>query len=121
MSSGRPVATDSRAAVYTMKVGREGLATLYAADLQGKNLAISFQTEAEVRFGALAAGWGGTRLDVLEDRLAMVVVVPAHAALTVAYAELRNECRRQAMHCKPAYTRPISGSLQRRSSFLLHS
>jgi predicted nucleic acid-binding protein len=73
---------------------RLGLATLYAADLQGKKLAISFQTEAEVRFGALAAGWGSPRLDALDDRLAMAVVVPAHAALTVAYAELRNDCRK---------------------------
>jgi len=82
--------------VFSAALGsdKEGLAMLYAADLQGKKLAISFQTEAEVRFGALAAGWGSTRLDALEDRLAMAVVVPAHAALTVAYAELRNECRK---------------------------
>jgi len=82
--------------VFSAALGtdKRGLATLYAADLQGKKLAISFQTEAEVRFGALAAGWGSIRLDALEDRLAMAVVVPAHAALTAAYAELRNECRK---------------------------
>ncbi len=82
--------------VFSAALGSDkgGLATLYAADLQGKKLAISFQTEAEVRFGALAAGWGSKRLDALEDRLAMAVAVPAHAALTATYAELRNECRK---------------------------
>ena len=81
--------------VFAAALGSDkgGLATLYAGDLQGKKLAISFQTEAEVRFGALAAGWGSSRLGALDDRLAMAVVVPAHAALTVAYAELRNGCR----------------------------
>lgn len=73
---------------------KENLATLYAADIQGKKLAISFQTEAEIRYGAVSAGWGPKRMLALEDRLVMAVVVPAHEDLTSAYVALRNDCRK---------------------------
>ncbi|MGH3503595.1 MAG: hypothetical protein ACRDQA_22265, partial [Nocardioidaceae bacterium] len=45
------------------------LASGYGPLLQGRRVVISFITEAELRFGAAAAGWGATRLQKLEQKL----------------------------------------------------
>lgn len=38
------------------------LATLYRPYLEGRSFVLSFQTVAELRFGALRKGWGAARL-----------------------------------------------------------
>lgn len=80
----------------------QGIGKLYAEDLARKLLLISFQTAAEVRYGAAWGGWGKKRLDAMEQHLATVTEVPPHAALTSQWAVLRNECRRSghAFHDK---------------------
>ncbi len=42
--------------------GNNELRTLYQPHLEGRRLVLSFQTVAELRFGALNAGWRGPRL-----------------------------------------------------------
>jgi len=73
---------------------RDHVEELYADDLAGKRLFISFQTSAEIRYGALKARWQTKRLELMEQRLQSAVEVPPHADLTRTWAELRNECRR---------------------------
>lgn len=73
---------------------RESMRALYAQDLVGRKLLISFQTAAEVRYGALWRGWGEQRLNLMERHLATAVEVPPHDELTNEWAMVRSECRR---------------------------
>lgn len=76
-------------------VGRsDGLAARYAPHLLGRILVLSFQTVAELRYGALHAGWGDRRRAALEERLAQARVVPSDDSLATTYAELRQACVR---------------------------
>ncbi len=86
----------------TLSPSREGVGKLYTHDLVGRNLLISVQTAAEIRYGARWRNWGKPRLDAMERHLASVTEVPPHAALTREWAVLRNECRRSghAFHNK---------------------
>jgi predicted nucleic acid-binding protein len=54
-------------------------------------------TVAELRYGALVAGWGTSRRERLEQSIAATTVVPVSDALLTAMAELRHACR-QAGH-----------------------
>lgn len=68
------------------------LADLYAEVLVGRNILISFVTVAELRYGALRAGWGAKRRNELEETIdAAKVVWPGHG-LASEYAALRAEC-----------------------------
>lgn len=55
---------------------------------------LAAQTVAELRFGALWAGWGPARKAELEDRLARARVVPVDEDLVWEVAQLRVACRR---------------------------
>jgi len=57
---------------------RDDLGVVYAKDLHGKRMLISFQTAAEVRYGGLKRGWGQRRLSLMEHRLSSAVEVPLH-------------------------------------------
>ena len=60
--------------------------------LDGRNILISFVTVAELRFGALRAGWGAKRRNDLEATIGTAKIVwPGHG-LTHEYASLRAEC-----------------------------
>jgi len=85
--------------VFSAPLSRKagGLVDLYRDDLVGRKLLISFQTVAEVRYGALKAGWGSRRVEELESRISLALTVPPHDALTHEWAELRHVCR-QAGH-----------------------
>ncbi len=85
---------------------------LYAQDLAGRKLLISFQTAAEVRYGALWRGWGQPKLGFMERHLATAVEVPPHAELTNEWAMLRNGVEWLAMRFRMGATPPICG-LQR--------
>lgn len=62
--------------------------------LLGRVEFISFQTAAEVRFGALLRGWGKQRLDRVDAELAKVEIVHSGPDLVRTYAELRANCQR---------------------------
>lgn len=65
----------------------------YAADLEGRRLVISFQTVAELRYGAKRSSWGTRHLEELEQRIRVALTLPPHDALATAWADLRNACR----------------------------
>lgn len=55
---------------------------------------LSFQTVAEVRFGALLRGWGPARLRRLDVAIAGAEIVHSGLDLIRVYAELRVACER---------------------------
>lgn len=72
---------------------RSPLIALYGKHLYGCRLAVSQQTVAESRYGAVAAGWGERRREALERLLRRCRVLPVDDELTWAYARLRHRCR----------------------------
>lgn len=85
--------------VFAAVLGKDpaGLVKTYSADLTGSRLVVSFQTVAELRYGAMAANWGQTRIEAMEERLAGAVAIPPHDELATEWAQLRLDCR-QAGH-----------------------
>lgn len=55
---------------------RSTLVNLYGKHVFGRRVAISQQTVAEARYGAVVAGWGAKRLDTLERLVARANVLP---------------------------------------------
>ncbi len=70
------------------------LAALYRPLLEGRAFVLSFQTVAELRFGALRQGWGTRRLARLDERVARAEVVWAGPDLLAEYVALRVRCAR---------------------------
>lgn len=68
------------------------LTVAYRPLLEGRPVALSFVTVAELRFGALYAGWGEKRHTRLAYELARVDVVWPGPTLTETYAVLRTWC-----------------------------
>ncbi len=86
----------------SLKATPSDVALLYDSDLRDKKPVISFQTAAEIRYGALKDRWGHRRLESLERRLSAAVTIPPHSDLTTEWAVLRNDCRKagHAFHDK---------------------
>lgn len=59
----------------------------------GNQVFLAPQTVAELRSGALVAGWGEPRRQRLEAAIAATTVIPVSDALVTAVAELRFACR----------------------------
>lgn len=57
----------------------------------GHQLFLAAVTVAELRYGALVAGWGVQRRQCLEQSIAATTVVPVSDALLTAVAELRHD------------------------------
>lgn len=72
---------------------RSLLASAYVKFLVGQRLAVAPQTLAEVRYGALKAGWGPARLQAVARLTARVRVLPVDAYTIETVADLRNQCR----------------------------
>jgi hypothetical protein len=66
----------------------------YLPLLAGRPAFVSFQTVAELRFGAVLAGWGPTRLRRLDVKVAAATTVWPGPELVDAYARLRADCVR---------------------------
>jgi predicted nucleic acid-binding protein len=76
------------------------LAHRYEPLLVGRVELISFQTVAEVRYGALLRGWGTIRTSQLEAAITAAEVVHSGDDLVRTYIELRAACARvgHALH-----------------------
>ena len=68
------------------------LAERYASLITGRPAFISFQTAAELRYGATRRGWGHARMLRLEARVQRVEVVHSGPELVAVYAQLRADC-----------------------------
>jgi predicted nucleic acid-binding protein len=69
------------------------LAERHAPIVSGRPAMISFQTAAEVRYGALRRGWGPPRMLKLEAKLGSVEIVHTGPELVLVHASLRAECQ----------------------------
>ena len=88
-----PVVVDTD--VYSARLVPDSpLALRYEPLLVGRLEVLSFQTVAELRYGALLRGWGATRLRRLDAALARTEVVHTGPDLIRVYAELRVACKR---------------------------
>lgn len=61
--------------------------------MAGNQLFLAAVSVAELRFGALVAGWGSSRRGRLENSMRATTVVPVTDALLTRVAELRLACR----------------------------
>ena len=68
------------------------LAERYAPIITGRKAFISFQTAAELRYGALRRGWGTARMLKLDTKIHRVEVVHTGPKLILVYAQLRADC-----------------------------
>jgi len=76
------------------------LAMIYEPIIVGRPALISFQTAAELRFGALRRNWGEARMRKLEARIGSAETVHSGPELILTYARLRVDCERigHALH-----------------------
>lgn len=65
------------------------LAAMYQPIILGRPAFISFQTAAELRYGALRRNWGASRMRKLEARIAKAETVHSGPELVLVYARLR--------------------------------
>ncbi len=70
------------------------LAAVYEPIIVGRPAFISFQTAAELRYGALRRNWGEARMRRLEARIDEAETVHSGPHLVLIYARLRVECER---------------------------
>lgn len=70
------------------------LVELYRPVLAGRRYVISFQTLAEIRFGARLGNWGTRRLELLERHISRAEVAWPGPALLTTYVRLRVDCHR---------------------------
>jgi tRNA(fMet)-specific endonuclease VapC len=75
-------------------VRRSALAEKYEPIVVGRPAFISFQTAAELRYGAIRRQWGEKRMRELNIRIAAAETVHTGPELVVLYARLRAECER---------------------------
>lgn len=75
----------------------------YAKHLVGKLIAVSPQTVAEARYGALKSCWGPRRITELAAIMADVTVLPVDPETVEQVAQVRDQCRRigHALHQPP--------------------
>ena len=69
------------------------LAQQYADALRGSELILSFMTIAELRMGAISAGWGGRRRVLLEQFMQRFELVYADNDLCTVWARIRADAR----------------------------
>ena len=68
------------------------LAERYAPLITRRPAFISFQTAAELRYGAIRRGWGHARMLKLETTVHRVEIVHSGPELVAIYAQLRGDC-----------------------------
>jgi tRNA(fMet)-specific endonuclease VapC len=68
---------------------------------RGSELILSFMSIAEMRMGAIAAGWGGRRRTFLEQFITGFGVVYADDALCTSWAALRANARATGRSLSP--------------------
>jgi tRNA(fMet)-specific endonuclease VapC len=73
----------------------------YVDALRGSELILSFMSIAELRMGALAAGWGARRRTMLKQFIRGFGVVYAGDALCTSWARLRAEARATGRSLSP--------------------
>ena len=71
---------------------RKSIAATYEKHIAGREIVVAYQTVSEMRFGALVAGWGESRLAELERRIAFAQIAVIDDAIIWTHARLRFAC-----------------------------
>jgi tRNA(fMet)-specific endonuclease VapC len=91
------VDTDVTSYIFNWHSSAQG----YVDALRGSELILSFMSIAEMRMGALAAGWGIRRRTILEQFITGFGVVYADDALCTSWATLRANARAAGRSLSP--------------------
>jgi tRNA(fMet)-specific endonuclease VapC len=78
--------------VFSADLSDTALIALYEPIIVGRPALVSFQTVAELRYGARRRGWVDTRLRKLDAKIAAVEVVHSGDELVATYARRRADC-----------------------------
>lgn len=93
----RAVVVDTMVVSALINAARQPkLAAEYSRLIEGRPVVVSFATIAELRYGAMKAGWGDLRRRALERDLAGFVIVQPDDRLITVCAELRATCEATA-------------------------
>lgn len=92
---------DTNIVSYLMRGDRQ--AEAYRRHLEGKTLAISFMTVAELYEGAYRRGWGTDRLARLEEEIRNYIVVPFSNRMCRIWAQVRAARRQQPVSVDDAW------------------
>ena len=87
------VAVDTGVFSASLSRKRKSIAAIYEKRIAGREIVIAYQTVSEMRFGALVAGWGESRLAELERRIAFAQIAVIDDAMIWTHARLRFACR----------------------------
>lgn len=95
--------TDVFSALFVRTRGEPVEAADWRSRLTGRQVVISFQTRAELLYGAKNKDWGQARRAQLEQILDRTVTIQPDLDVIDAFASLRDECRRagHALHDRP--------------------
>lgn len=85
-----PIVID--ADVFSADLSDTALIEVYEPIIVGRPAFLSFQTVAELRFGALRRGWGQVRMRKLDAKIATAEIVHSGDELVATYARLRADC-----------------------------
>jgi predicted nucleic acid-binding protein len=75
--------------VFSMFLRRDARSLRYDDDVRGKIRCLCFASVAELRFGAIAAGWGDRRRQQREDAIGRAAVLPADDSVTLHWAQVK--------------------------------
>src|ERR1041384_5881519 len=75
--------------VFSLFFRRDNRSLLYDDDVRGKLRCLSFASVAELRFGAIAGGWGDPRRRQLEDAISRIVVLQGDDLTTQHWAYVK--------------------------------
>jgi tRNA(fMet)-specific endonuclease VapC len=78
---------------FSYLLAKKPQAAAYGPLLRGKIPALTFVSLAEVRYGALHAGWGERRLAELEASVRKCLMLPFHEELASLWARLKHDAR----------------------------
>lgn len=80
--------------VFSADLSDTTLITVYEPIIVGRPAFLSFQTVAELRYGALRRGWSTARVRKVDAKIATAEVVHSGDELVAVYAQLRADCVR---------------------------
>ena len=80
--------------VTSLMLNQNPLLALYYTHLQNVTWLISFQTVAEMRYGARKANWGAGRQEILEQFLQRFHIVPSTNELAYLWADIKVDSQR---------------------------
>jgi predicted nucleic acid-binding protein len=92
---------DTRVASWLLDERPNALADQYRKVIGDRKVLLPFQTVAELRYGAIHAGWGDLRRHSLERQLSKWTILRPDDGAITAYAELRHRFMAQVILLAP--------------------